>query len=59
MQAFGITLQAPTMSIPARYVIDRNGTIVDAEGNADCRYRNDPEATLAVVAELTTSVSSP
>jgi peroxiredoxin len=43
------------LPIPARYVIDRSGTIVNAEVNADYRYRPDPEATLAVVAALTTS----
>jgi peroxiredoxin len=46
------------LPIPARYVIDRNGTIVDAEVNPDYRYRPDPEATLAVIAALTTAVSS-
>jgi peroxiredoxin len=43
------------LPIPARYVIDRTGTIVDADINADYRYRPDPEATLAVLAALTTS----
>jgi peroxiredoxin len=46
------------LPIPARYVIDRNGTIVDAEINADYRYRPDPEATMAVLAVLTTSAIS-
>ena len=46
------------LPIPARYVIDRSGTIVDAEVNADYRYRPDPEATLPVVAALTSSASS-
>jgi peroxiredoxin len=46
------------LPIPARYVIDHNGTIVDAEVNPDYRYRPDPEATLAVVAALTSSASS-
>ncbi|HTW83356.1 MAG TPA: peroxiredoxin-like family protein [Candidatus Sulfotelmatobacter sp.] len=41
------------LPIPARYVIDRNGTIVDAQVNADYRYRPDPEETLAAVAALT------
>jgi peroxiredoxin len=47
------------LPIPARYVIDRNGMIVDAEINADYRYRPDPEATLAIVVALTTSAASP
>jgi peroxiredoxin len=46
------------LPIPARYVIDRNGTIVDAQVNADYRYRPDPEATLAAVAALTTATSA-
>ena len=46
------------LPIPARYVIARNGTIVNAEVNADYRYRPDPEATLAVVAALTTPATS-
>jgi hypothetical protein len=41
------------LPIPARYVIDRNGIIVDAEVNPDNRYRPDPEVTLAVIAGLT------
>jgi peroxiredoxin len=46
------------LPIPARYVIDRNGTIVDAEVNADYRYRPDPEETLAAITALTFSASS-
>jgi len=46
------------LPIPARYVMDRNGTIVDAEVNPDYRYRPDPEATLAAIAALTSSASS-
>lgn len=46
------------LPMPARYVVDRNGTIVDAEVNADYRYRPDPEATLAAVAALTTATAS-
>ena len=46
------------LPVPARYVIDRNGSIVDVEVNADYRYRPDPEATLAVIAGLTTSAGS-
>jgi peroxiredoxin len=46
------------LPIPARYVIGRNGTIEDADVNADYRYRPDPEATLAVIAGLTTSAGS-
>jgi peroxiredoxin len=46
------------LPIPARYVIDRNGTIVDAEVNEDYRYRPDPEASLGVIAALTSSATS-
>jgi peroxiredoxin len=41
--------------IPARFVIDRSGTIVIAEVNADYRFRPDPETTLAVVASIAAS----
>jgi peroxiredoxin len=41
------------LPIPARYVIDADGSIVYAEANPDYRYRPDPEATLAAVAALT------
>jgi peroxiredoxin len=46
------------LPVPGRFVIDRSGTIIDAEVNADYRYRPDPEATLAIVAALESSTSS-
>jgi peroxiredoxin len=46
------------LPVPGRFVIDRSGTIIDAEVNADYRYRPDPGATLAVVAAVESSVSA-
>jgi len=57
------------LPIPARFVIDRDGIIVDAQVDADYRHRPDPEETLAVLEQLvrkahkkvlaSTSVSTP
>jgi peroxiredoxin len=46
------------LPVPGRFVIDRSGTIIDAEVNADYRYRPDPETTLAIVAALESSTSA-
>lgn len=40
------------LPIPARFVIDRDGTIVDAQVDVDYRHRPDPEDTLAVLQRL-------
>lgn len=37
------------LPIPARFVIARDGTILDVQTDADYRYRPDPKATLAVL----------
>jgi peroxiredoxin len=46
------------LPVPGRFVIDRRGTIVDAEVNPDYRHCPDPEATLVIVAALESSTSS-
>jgi len=38
-----------TLPLPSRYVIDRNGIVVDARNNTDHTRRPEPEQTLAVL----------
>jgi peroxiredoxin len=45
------------LPIPARFVIARDGTIVEVETNPDYRYRPDPGETIAVLKKI--QVSSP
>jgi peroxiredoxin len=40
------------LPIPARFVIDTNGTIRDAKADPDYRYRPDPAETLAIAKSL-------
>jgi peroxiredoxin len=42
-----------TLPMPARYVIDRNGTIVYAEVNPDYTHRPEPEELLPALEETT------
>ena len=37
------------LAVPARYVVSRNGTIVDAQVDPDYRYRPEPLVTLSVL----------
>ena len=41
-----------TLPMPARYVIDTDGTILDAEVNPDYTERPEPEETLAILDRL-------
>lgn len=43
------------LPMPGRFVIDRSGTIVDAQVDAHDRYRPDPEQTIAVLERLKSS----
>jgi peroxiredoxin len=40
------------LPIPGRFVIGTNGKIVDAQVNADFRYRTDPETTISVLESM-------
>ena len=58
-QGFGIDLEklngdsSWTLAMPARYVVDRSGEVVDAQVHADYTRRPEPEQTLEVLRSLT------
>jgi len=57
-RGFGIDLERVngdpgwTLPLPARYVIGRDGTIVDARTNTDHTVRPEPQETLAVLRRI-------